>query len=67
MKVKVKIHVRESCSGVWYSFCLFEGRKLLCNFSGIWRRKSAAIRNAKKMSNRIGIPYSDELMKQHGC
>lgn len=69
----VRIRVRESCNGYWFSFGIYEGKKRLmgntaCNDgSRLWSRKSAAIRNAKAIAKRIGIKYDSEIIKQHGC
>ncbi|KKL03673.1 hypothetical protein LCGC14_2623800 [marine sediment metagenome] len=63
----VRIKLREDCSGIWFDFCLYEGRKWLADFQGCWVIKKAAIRNAKAMAKRIGIPYDSEIIKQKGC
>lgn len=69
----VRVKVAESCNGTCFWYGIYEGRKMLmencinrmCGHT--WRTKSAAIRNAKAMAKRIGIPYSDKIVKQHGC
>lgn len=69
----VRVKVVESCGGYswWYAIC--DGKKRLL-ISGArkngfcsWQRKDAAIRNAKAMAKRIGIPYDPEIIKQRGC
>jgi len=67
MKNKIRIKVREGCSGHWFDIVLCDGKKILMsNCSKSWARKSAAIRNAKILAKQIGIPYSDEIFKIHG-
>jgi len=72
----LRVKVAENCVGRSWRFGIYEGRKQLMlnapHHSGnetwsYWYQKAAAIRNAKKMAIRIGIPYSDEIIKQHGC
>jgi hypothetical protein len=67
----VRVKVRESCSGAYFDFGIYEGRKFIMrNNVGrqtYWNRKPAAIRNAKAMAKRIGIPYDPEIIKRHGC
>lgn len=68
----VRIKVRENCTGNWFGFGIYEGIKLLFSLPGDtrlnrYRYKTNAIRNAKLMAERIRIPYSDELIKEHGC
>lgn len=64
----LKVKVVELCiSNVW-DFGIFEGRKMLMVVPiKVWYRKSAAIRNAKAMAVRLGIPFDDKIVKQHGC
>jgi hypothetical protein len=62
------VKVIESCTGGTYWYGIFAGRKkLMENIMkrgiSIWMRKSAAIRNAKAMAKRIGIPYDPEIIK----
>ena len=63
----VRVKVNESCSGRLWDFGIYEGKTKLMKCSGIWERKYAAIRNAKIMAKRIGIPYDPEIIKHHGC
>jgi len=66
----VRVKVRENCDSSWWDFGIFEGGKVLLMVNShikSWHTKKAAIRNAKAMAKRIGIPYSDEIIKQHGC
>ena len=51
-----------------YRIGIYEGKKLLmAHIDRTWITEEAAIRNAKAMAKRIGIPYSDEIIKPHGC
>lgn len=69
----VRIKVRYFTCTTLFDFGIYKDKKLLMEnlirrdgtFS--WRRKSYVIRAAKAMAKRIGIPYSDEIIKQHGC
>ena len=64
----LSVRVLEDCMGSYYEFGLCKGKKvLMVNPIKIWRYKSIAIRNAKAMAKRIGIPYDPEIIKQHGC
>lgn len=63
----VRVKVAEHCGGYLWWFGIYEGRKELIRRVFTYVRKGNAIRNAKAMSKRIGIPYSDEIVKQHGC
>ncbi len=66
----VRVKVTKSCSGNMYWFDIYEGEKRLmtCIFPNIsWTYKRSAIRNAKAMAKRIGIPFDPEIIKQHGC
>ena len=63
----VRVKVRASCSGYWFDFGIYEGRKHLMLINRSWRTEKAAIRNAKAMAKRIGIKYDPEIIKQHGC
>ncbi len=69
-KARIKV-LSYSCFG---GFCIgiCEGRKLLMLYqkkgdSWLWRIEEAAIRNAKAMAKRIGVPYDPEIVKIHGC
>lgn len=67
-KKNLVIRVRESCSGDWWDVVLCNGKKILMvNYCKVWERKYAAVRNAKALAKRIGIPYSDKIYKAHGC
>lgn len=63
----VRVKVIENCTGIvwWYGIC--EGRKELISSGSSYDRKGNAIRFAKKMAKRIGIPYDPEIIKQHDC
>lgn len=52
-----------------YGYGIYEGKKqLFYKYAyGSWKTIEAAIRNTKAIAKRIGIPYSDEIIKQHGC
>ena len=66
--VRVKVRYRSCLNS--YCVVICEGKKVLMSYARepyIWETEKAAIRNAKKMAERIGIPYSDEIIKQHGC
>jgi len=66
VRVKVRFH---TCIKQ-YDFAIFENNTCLLVVVGQddwWHTKAAAIRNAKAMAKRIGIPYSDKIIKQHGC
>ena len=63
----VRVKVRHSCSGQWFDFCIYEGRRTLMQNWKSWRTPEAAARNAKAMAKRIGIKYDPEIIKQHGC
>ena len=67
----VRVKVRESCQGHYFDFGIYDNHSLVMkNNVGrqtYWEQKSAAIRNAKAMAKRIGIPYSDEIIKEHRC
>ena len=64
----IRVKVRERCIGDWFDYGIYKGRKILMrNVGAGWVRKSAATRNAKAMAKRIGIPFDNEIVKQHGC
>ena len=62
----VRVKVVESCSGGYWWYSIYEGRKQLICQDG-YSYKANAIKGAKAMAKRIGIPYDPEIMKQHGC
>lgn len=67
---KVIVKVIENCFGDAWWYGIYEGKKLLMDNRRkplAWLTKKAAIRNAKAIAKLIGIPYSDEIIKQHGC
>lgn len=61
VKVRYYICLRE------YDYAIYEERKILLFGSGFWKTENAAIRNAKAMAKRIGIPYDPEIIKMHEC
>lgn len=64
----VRVKVRESCTSVWFDIVICEGKKVLMDNTTIsWRTAKGAIRNAKAMAKRIGIPFDPEIIKQKGC
>ena len=64
----VRVKVRRSCNGYYLDIGIYEGKTLLLtNYDKLWCVEKAAIRNAKAMAKRIGIPYDPEIIKQHGC
>lgn len=72
----LRVKLAESCVGECWRYGIYEGKKMLMGNSShrsdgydefYWYTKSAAIRNAKAMAKRIGIPYDPEIIKQHGC
>ena len=63
----VRVKVVENCTGNYWWFGIFEGKKKIIYFTGGYERKANAIRYAKAMAKRIGIPYDPEIIKQHGC
>jgi hypothetical protein len=68
--VRVKV-IKYTCFN-GYTFGICEGKKVLLQHrkssgSWLWFTEKAAIRNAKAMAKRIGIPYDPEIIKQHGC
>jgi len=67
-KKNITIRVRESCGGYWFDIVLCEDNKpLMLTYAKFWKTEKAAIRNAKALAERIGIKYSDEVYKTHGC
>jgi len=69
VRVKVRLHICEDD----YDYGIYKGKKRLMDNvrrkygTWTWESKSVAIRAAKAMAERIGIPYSDELIETHGC
>ena len=72
----VRVKVRKFTCTNTFDYGIYEGKKRLMDNrfhrSGDyscreWQIKAAAIRNAKAMAKRIGIPYDPEIVKQHGC
>ena len=63
----VRVKVGLNCGGMNYHIGIFESGKRLMYGDRTWRTEKAAIRNAKAMAKRIGIPYDSEIIKQHGC
>ena len=72
----VRVKVGENCGGGYWWYGIYEGRnKLMDNCtrsteygcSREWERKFYAIKAAKAMAKRIGIPCDPEIIKQHGC
>ena len=65
----LRVKVRKGRTGTWWDFGIFDHKKMLMvnSQNQSWSTKKAAIRNAKAMAIRIGILYSDEIIKQHGC
>lgn len=72
----VRVKVAQNCTGESWCLGIYEGKKLLMENTShrsngyaetYWWKLSAAIRNAKAMAKRIGIPYDPEIIKQHGC
>lgn len=73
----VRIKVREFTCVNCFDYGIYEGKKRLMGnplrnsgFGGVtddWYRKSYAVKAAKAMAKRIGIPYDPEIIKQHGC
>ena len=68
MNKKLRIKVVRNCVGSWW-FGVYENRKMLMDLpkGKYWKTEDAAIRNAKAMAERIGIPYDPEIIQQHGC
>ncbi len=66
----VRMKVTENCTGTYWWFGIYEGRKILMTNQGkpySWSTQKAATRNAKAMAKRIGIKFDPEIVKQHGC
>lgn len=64
---KVRVKVRRDCSGIWCDIGIYDGRSMIMiNPTKSWRTEFAAIRNAKAMARRIGIPFEEGIMQQHG-
>ena len=62
----VRVRVLENCGGFWWWYAICKGKRQLFSHPG-YETKSRAIRAAKAMAKRIGIPYDPEIIKQHGC
>ena len=62
----VRVKVIENCSGIWWWYAICQGRRQIWQNDG-YETKSRAIRAAKSIAKRIGIKYSDEIIKLHGC
>ena len=68
----VRVKVRHfTCTSIC-DYGIYEGKKRLMdnifkNGYCSWVRKAYAIRAAKAMAKRIGIPYDPEIIKKHGC
>jgi len=65
-KKVITIRVMESCTGNYFLLGLFSGNKQIMCVNDIWKRKSAAIRNAKKLAKTLDIPYSSKIRKLPG-
>lgn len=66
----LRIRLIENCFGDTWWYGIFEGRKIImrsCRSPYAWFTEKGAIRNAKAMAKRIGIPYNPEIIKRHGC
>jgi len=64
----VRVKVRNSCTGDYWDFAIYDARNRKCLQHFAWySSKSKAVRAAKAMAKRIGIPYDPEIIKQHGC
>jgi len=63
----ISIKVIETCFGDFEFGLCKDNEILMVNAVKVWQIKSAAIRNAKAMAESLGIPYSDEIIKKHGC
>ena len=63
---KIRVKVIENCTGNFWWYAMCDGRKPLLDH-GCYERKYDAIRAAKAIAKRIGIPYDPEIIKQHGC
>ncbi len=62
----VRIKVEEHCGGFRWWFGIYIGRKSLLETQIVYEKKGNAIRYAKAMAKRIGIPFDPEIVKQHG-
>ena len=71
----IRVKVREfTCTGL-YDYGIYEGKRLLMRNAlrktgfrdAVWASKVCAIKAAKAMAKRIGIPFDPEIIKQHGC
>jgi len=62
----IRLKVIENCDGDYWWYAICEGRKKLMGCYG-YERKANAIRFAKAMAKKVGIPYDPEIIKKHGC
>lgn len=62
----VRVKVVERCAGNYWRYAICDGRKQLFLGDVTYEYKANAIRFAKKMAKRIGIPYNTEIIKR-GC
>lgn len=64
----IRVKVRKISCVKWYDFGIYEGRKkLLGAWPKDWQTENGAIKAAKAMAKRIGIPFDPEIVQQHGC
>jgi len=64
----VQIRVREGCGGGLWDYAIWvNNKKTVLQYDSWYFAKSSAIRAAKAMAKRIGIPYDPEILKEHGC
>ncbi|HUX54508.1 MAG TPA: hypothetical protein VMV56_08855 [Williamwhitmania sp.] len=63
----VRVKVGESCSGYLWWYGIYEAKKERMRGRIYYERKGNASRGAKAMAKKIGVKYSDEIIKQHGC
>jgi hypothetical protein len=64
----VRVKVRNSCTGYLWDYAIYDARNRKClQYCDWYSSKSKAVRAAKAMAKRIGIPYDKEIIKQHGC
>jgi len=65
----LRVRVIENCGGFrwWFGICDRRKSLSLMETPTVYEKKGNAIRYAKAMAKRIGISYSPEIIKQHGC
>ena len=63
----VRVKVRENCDGNFWDYAIYKGKRRLLAYDSWYESKSGAVRGAKAMAKQIGIEYSSEIIKQHGC